>query len=346
MTPQPADNVFTTGMPSGSAAVSPTVKIGSLHIQGKTFLAPLAGITNLPFRRLIKECGAGVVCSEMISAKGLFYNSEKTLTLLASCPKERPLSVQIFGAEPDIMARAAAEISQMGIADILDINFGCSVKKVLKQGAGAALMNHLPMSRKILEAVRQATLLPLTIKIRSGWDVSGSQAFALADMAEKEGVDAVIFHPRTATQGFKGHADWDLIRRIKQQTALPVIGNGDILTPSDALTMLGQTGCDAVMIGRGAMINPFLLGQVEALITQGINLPVSVSDIFGKMIRLIQLYVSHFGEATACRMLRGRLSWFVKGMPGCTDIRQSLSRITSSEQAIELIQNYEYRLSL
>jgi tRNA-dihydrouridine synthase B len=244
------------------------------------------------------------------------------------------------------MARAAAEISQMGIADILDINFGCSVKKVLKQGAGAALMNHLPMSQKILEAVRRATPLPLTIKIRSGWDASGSQAFAMADMAEKEGVDAVVFHPRTATQGFKGHADWDLIRRIKQQTALPVIGNGDILTPSDALTMLNQTGCDAVMIGRGAMTNPFLLGQVEALITQGISLPVTVSDIFRKMVRLIQLYVSHFGETTACRMLRGRLPWFVKGMPGCTEIRKLLSRITSSEQAIELIQNYEYRLSL
>ncbi len=329
-------------MPSGS----PALKIGPLHIQGKTFLAPLAGITNLPFRCLIKECGAGVVCSEMISAKGLFYNSEKTLALLASCLKERPLSVQIFGAEPDIMARAAAEISQMEIADILDINFGCSVKKVLKQGAGAALMNHLPMSQKILEAVRRATSLPLTIKIRSGWDASGSQAFALVDMAEKEGVDAVVFHPRTATQGFKGHSDWNLIRRIKQQTNLPVIGNGDILTPSDATNMLNQTGCDAVMIGRGAMTNPFLPGQVEALITHGVSLPVTPADIFRKMERLIQLYVSHFGEATTCRMLRGRLPWFVKGMPGCTEIRKSLSRITSSEQAIELIQNYEYRLSL
>lgn len=322
------------------------MKIGSLHIQGKTFLAPLAGITNLPFRRLIKGCGAAVVCSEMISAKGLFYNSEKTLALLASCPEERPLSVQIFGAEPDIMARAATEISQMGIADILDINFGCSVKKVLKQGAGAALMNHLPGSQKILEAVRKATSLPLTIKIRSGWDVSGSQAFALVDMAEKEGVDAVIVHPRTATQGFKGHSDWNLIRRIKQQTTLPVIGNGDILTPSDAVTMLNQTGCDAVMIGRGAMTNPFLFGQVEALITQGTGLRITESDIFRKMEELVRLYVSHFGETTACRMLRGRLPWFVKGMPGCTEIRKSLSGMTSSDQAIELIQNYEYRLSL
>ncbi len=341
MTRQPSDIISTKIPPS-----SPVLKIGSLPIHGKTFLAPLAGITNLPFRRLIKECGAAVVCSEMISAKGLFYNSEKTLDLLASCPEERPLSVQIFGAEPDIMARAAAEISRMGIADILDINFGCSVRKVLKQGAGAALMKNLSLSRKIIQAVRQATSLALTIKIRSGWDASGSQASALVDMAENEGVDAVIFHPRTATQGFKGHSDWDLIRKIKQQTMLPVIGNGDILTSSDALTMLNQTGCDAVMIGRGAMTNPFLPGQVEALLKQGISRPVTAAGILRKMEQLIQLYVNHFGEATACRMLRGRLPWFVKGMPGCTEIRKSLSQMTSSEQAIEQIQNYEFRLTL
>lgn len=324
----------------------PAWQIGPVNIRGKTFLAPLAGVTSLPFRRLVKECGAAVVCSEMISAKGLFYNSEKTLSLLAACPEERPLSVQIFGAEPDIMARAAAEITSMGIADILDINFGCSVKKVTKQGAGAALMNDLPMSRKIIQAVRRATSLALTIKIRSGWDPSGSQAFALVDMAEKEGVDAVVCHPRTATQGFKGYADRDLIRKLKDQTALPVIGNGDILTPADALEMLNQTGCDAVMIGRGAMTNPFLPGQVEALISQGVSHPVTASDIFRKMERLIQLYVGHFGEMTACRMLRGRLSWFVKGMPGCTGIRASLSRISTTNQAIELIRDYEFRLSL
>jgi tRNA-dihydrouridine synthase B len=321
-------------------------KIGPVPIHGKAFLAPLAGITNLPFRRLVKECGAAVVCSEMISAKGLFYNSEKTLAMLSSCPEERPLSVQIFGSEPDIMARAAAEISAMGIADILDINFGCSVRKVLKQGAGAALMNDLTLSRKIIQAVRRATSLALTIKIRSGWDSSGSQALALADVAWKEGVDAVVFHPRTATQGFKGHSDWDLIRKLKQQANFPVIGNGDIQTPSDALSMLNQTGCDAVMIGRGAMANPFLPAQAEVLITRGVSHPVAAADLFRKMERLIELYVDYFGEIPACRMLRGRLPWFVKGMPGCSDLRCSLSRISSTDQAVDLIRNYEYRLSL
>ena len=329
-----------------SSTDTQTWAIGSVPIHGKAFLAPLAGITNLPFRRLVKECGVSLVCSEMISAKGLFYNSEKTLSLLASCPEERPLSVQIFGAEPDTMARAAAEISAMGIADILDINFGCSVKKVLKQGAGAALMKDPALSRKIIHAVRQATPLALTIKIRSGWDPSGFQAFSLVEMAEKEGVDAVIYHARTATQGFKGHAEWELIRRLKDRTVLPVIGNGDILVPSDGLTMMTQTGCDAVMIGRGAMVNPFLPGQVDDLIARGVSRSVTASDIFRKMERLIQLYVEYFGETTACRMLRGRLSWFVKGMPGCAEIRKSLSGIAAPREAVDLIRDYEYRLSL
>lgn len=322
------------------------MKLGSLHIPGKTFLAPLAGITNLPFRRLVKECGSAVVCSEMISANGLFYNSEKTLALLQSCPEERPLSVQIFGADPAVLARAAAEIQAMGVADILDINFGCSVKKVTRQGAGVALMRDMPTTRKILEAVRKATTLPLTIKLRSGWDPSGAQAFAIADMAQHQGVDAVIFHPRTATQGFTGRADRDLIRQMKQRLSIPVIGNGDIQTPSDALEMLDQTGCDAVMIGRAALANPFILGQVEDLLGHGTCRPVTAADLFRKMERLIHLYTAHFGESAACRMLRGRLSWFVKGMPGCSDLRGALSRIPSTALACELIREYEYRLNL
>jgi tRNA-dihydrouridine synthase B len=322
------------------------MKLRSLTIPGKTFLAPLAGITNLAFRQLVKECGCAVVCSEMVSAKGLCYNSDKTFSLLQSCPEERPLSVQIFGSEPAVMARAAAEIEAMGVADILDINFGCSVKKVVKQGAGVALMRDLETSRNILCAVRDATTLALTIKIRSGWDPSGAQAFALADMAGQTGVDAIIFHPRTATQGFKGCADWDLIRQLKKTVSIPVIGNGDIQTPSHALNMLDHTGCDAVMIGRAAMANPFILSQVESLITHGICVPIAPADIFRKMERLIHLYVDYFGEPTACRMLRGRLAWFVKGMPACSDLRNRLSRISSTAQALELILNYEYRLNL
>ncbi|HCY86081.1 MAG TPA: tRNA dihydrouridine synthase DusB [Desulfobacteraceae bacterium] len=317
------------------------MKIRTLDIKGLTFLAPLAGITNLPFRQLVKECGCAVVCSEMISAKGIFYNSEKTLTLLRSQPEERPLSVQIFGSEPASMARAAAFIDKSGTADILDINFGCSVKKVVKQCSGVALMKDLGLATDILKAVRGATSLPFTIKIRTGWDRSGDQAMALAQTAQKIGVDAIAMHPRTATQGFRGTADWSQIKRLKTAVDIPVIGNGDINSPEDAAQMLDQTGCDAVMVGRAAMANPFILSQIESFLDNGRYHPPAPAEIFKKMERLTTLYVDYFGEETACKMLRGRLSWFVKGLPGASGFRRQLSQLEGQKQAIEMIRSYE-----
>lgn len=317
------------------------MKIKELEIHGKTFLAPLAGITNLPFRRLVKECGCAVVCSEMVSAKGIFYNSKNTVTLMTSREDERPLSVQLFGSEPESMAQAAAFVENMGVADIIDINFGCSVKKVVKQGAGVALMKEPKTSEAILRAVRKATNLPLTIKIRSGWDGSGLQAFALANIAQDAGVDAITIHPRTAAQGFKGHANWDHIQRLKQTLSIPVIGNGDINSVEDAARMLAQTNCDAVMVGRAAMSNPYLLSQIEDYVSKGSYKKPEPRDIFRKMERLIELYVAYFGETHAPRMLRGRLAWFVKGLPGCSAVRRDLARIETSGQALELIRAYE-----
>jgi tRNA-dihydrouridine synthase B len=317
------------------------IKIKELEIKGKTFLAPLAGITNLPFRRLVKECGCAVVCSEMVSAKGIFYNSKNTLTLMTSQADERPLSVQLFGYEPESMARAAAFVEEMGVADIIDINFGCSVKKVVKQGAGVALMKEPKTSEAVLRAVRKATTLPLTIKIRSGWDGSGLQAFALADIAQDAGMDAIILHPRTAAQGFKGLANWDHIQQLKETLNIPVIGNGDINCVEDAARMFAQTGCDAVMVGRAAMSNPYLLFQIEEYLSKGTYKEPKTGEIFRKMERLIELYVAYFGETHACRMLRGRLAWFVKGHPGCSVFRRDLAQIETSGQAIDLIRAYE-----
>jgi len=321
------------------------MKIKDLNINGVTFLAPLAGITNLPFRQLIKDCGCAVVCSEMISAKGIFYNSEKTITLLESKESERPLSVQIFGSDPVSMGQAAAFISALGTADIIDINFGCSVRKVIKQGAGVALMKEPGLAQKIIKAVRNATSLPFTIKIRSGWDASGDQALNLAKLAADQGVDAIVVHPRTASQGFKGTADWKQIARVKQAIRIPVIGNGDIITPQDAGAMLSQTGCDAVMVGRAAMANPFILSQIEAYVAHGSFTCPEPWDIFRKMEALIQGYVSYFGEITACRMLRGRLAWFVRGLPGSAGFRKELSSLDSSDQAHEMIRKFEAGLN-
>ena len=320
------------------------MKIKNLKINGITFLAPLAGITNLPFRQLIKDCGCAVVCSEMISAKGIFYNAEKTITLLKSQEGERPLSVQIFGSDPLSMGQAAAFINDLGTADIIDINFGCSVKKVIKQGAGVALMKDLALAQKIIKAVRNATALPFTIKIRSGWDASGDQAVILAKIAEDQGVDAIVFHPRTAVQGFRGKADWQLIARLKQAICIPVIGNGDIITPQDAGKMLSQTGCDAVMVGRAAMANPFILSQIEQYSAHGTFTPPEPRAIFRTMESLTQGYVSYFGEITACRMLRGRLAWFIRGFPDAAAFRRELSTLASSAHALGMIRDFEASL--
>lgn len=317
------------------------MKIRHLKIQGKTFLAPLAGITNLPFRLVIKECGCAVVCSEMISAKGIFYNSKKTLTMLSSKENEQPLSVQLFGSDPDSLARAAKFVSDMNIAGIIDLNFGCSVKKVVKQGSGVALMKELNLSKIILTAVRKATDLPLTIKIRSGWDPSGQEAFKIAKIAQDAGVDAVTLHPRTAGQGFKGKADWNLIKELKRQLTIPVIGNGDINSVEDAQKMISLTQCDGVMVGRAAMKNPFILSQIEDFLKTGSYKIPSHYDIFRIMERLTDMYVDFFGEEPACRMLRGRLSWFVKGLPGCSAFRETLSRINSRQHALSLIKEFE-----
>ncbi len=321
------------------------MKIKNLEIHGKTFLAPLAGITNLPFRLLVKSSGCAVVCSEMISAKAICYRSAKTLKLLDSDPEERPLSVQLFGAEPDSMAEAAAFVNEMKVADIIDINFGCSVKKVIKQGAGAALMRTPDLSRKILDAVKKATDLPLTIKIRSGWDASGAQAVRTAQIAVDSGVDALIVHPRTAVQGFRGKADWNIIKAVKRRVPVPVIGNGDIIRPEDAAQMIQQTGCDGVMVGRAAMANPFILSQIEDFLETGSCRTPSYHDIFMAMETLTNGYVAHFGEQPACRMLRGRLSWFVKGMPGCSGLRKNLSGLKSKQHALDLIQEFKARIA-
>ena len=317
------------------------MKIKNLSIRGKTFLAPLAGITNLPFRLLVKECGCGVVCSEMVSAKGIFYNSEKTLDLLSSKKEEQPLSVQLFGSDPDTMAKGAKFVQDLKVAAMIDINFGCSVKKVVKQGAGVALMKEPETSKIILTAVRKAIDLPLTIKVRSGWDHSGQQALEIAHIAQDAGVDAIIMHPRTAGQGFKGKADWDLIKKLKQDLSIPVIGNGDINRVEDAQEMIRLTKCDAVMVGRGAMKNPFILSQIDNFLETGSYQTPSNHEIFKAMEHLTDMYVAYFGEKPACKMLRGRLSWFVKGMPGCSAFRRNLSNINSKNQAITLIKEFE-----
>ena len=320
------------------------MKIGNIQLDNPTILAPLAGITNLPFRIIAKESGCAMVCSEMISANGLVHRSQKTLQMLDSAEKEKPLSVQIFGADPGTMAAAAAMVASSG-ADILDINFGCSVRKVVKTGAGVALMRDTERTEAILTAVRREVSIPITIKVRSGWDPSGQDAVRTCRIAEDCGVDAVAVHPRTASQGFRGRADWRIIGTIKQQLGIPVVGNGDIVTPEDALNMMEETGCDAVMVGRAAIGNPAIFSLILAKLR---NQPAPVVDIEQRlemMRRYLAASVDYLGEFHACRMMRSRLGWFSKGLPCSSRFRETIMEISTKADADAALDRYEALLN-
>ncbi len=316
-----------------------TLQIGSVGLDNSSILAPLAGITNLPLRLLAKEAGCGLVCSEMVSANALYHNTPKTFTLMESIPKERPLSIQIFGADPDIMVTAARKVADAG-ADILDINFGCSVKKVVKTGGGVALMRTPDLARRILVAVRKAIAIPLTIKIRTGWDNSGQQALEIAQIAEACGVNAIAYHPRSARQGFGGKADWSQISQLKQLVGIPVIGNGDIITYKDALRMKRETGCDGVMIGRAAIGNPFIFSQIiSAERDEPVQMP-SLRQRFEVLRRYLDASVDYIGEYAACQMMRSRLCWFVKGIPHASQFRMSIRNIGSRREAHQRVDEF------
>lgn len=316
------------------------LRIGTVQLEQPTVFAPLAGISNLPMRLLAREAGCGLVCSEMISSNGLVYGSRKTRQLMASDPAEKPLSIQIFGSDPEIMAQAARIVEASG-ADILDINFGCSVKKILKSGSGAALMKSPKQARAVLEAVRKAVKIPLSIKIRSGWERSGQEALDIAAIAEDAGVDAVAVHPRTASQGFRGCADWTIITRVKACVSIPVIGNGDVATAEDALRMKSETGCDAVMIGRAAVGNPWIFSQIKALGAGGAFQEVDDGTRFKTMIRYLEASVAHYGETHACYMMRSRLGWFVKRLPHAAKFREAIKTVSSAQEARRCIESFQ-----
>jgi len=292
---------------------------------------------------MAKASGCGLVCSEMISANGLVYQCGKTEQMLNSAPEEKPLSVQIFGSDPGIMAEAAAIVESKG-ADIVDINFGCSVRKVIKTGSGVALMKTPDQAIALLKAVREAIRIPLTIKIRSGWDASGREALNIARIAQDSGVDAIAVHPRTAGQHFRGLADWSIIAAVKKSVGIPVIGNGDIISARDALKMLEETGCDAVMIGRRAIGNPTIFSRVLARINGEEPARKDLSQQFDVMTHYFKASVDYIGEEAACRMMRSRLGWFTRGMRNSSKFRESIKHLSSEEEGVKLIGAYRNSL--
>lgn len=315
------------------------LKIGNIELNNRLMLAPMAGVSNLPFRMMVRGMGADLVFSEMVSAMGLSLNVARTRVLLKSHQSERPLAVQIFGSKPDVMARAACIVAEEG-ADVIDINMGCPVKKVTKTGAGASLMRDPKMAQDIVSAVRVACSLPLTVKIRSGWSPDQQSAVEIAHTLEECGVDAITVHPRFATQGYSGQADWSLIAMVKESVKIPVIGNGDINSPPDALRMERETGCDGLMIGRAAVRNPWIFRQILQMEK---GLPVHDPDISERRSLIMEHYnflSDVMEEHRAALRMRGLLLSYTKGLPGSSRFRERFTRIKDVRSLIASMDEY------
>lgn len=316
------------------------LKIGNLKLENNLILAPMAGITNLPFRLLAKEEGCGLVFSEMVSAIGLIRNGRKTRELLRSDPFERPLAVQLFGSEPEILAEAARIVEGLG-ADILDINMGCPAKKVLSTGAGSSLLKDPLKIKQIIEGVRKAVTIPFTIKIRSGWDSRFINFLEIGRIAEECGVDAITLHSRTTSQGFGGRSDWSHIAELKRALKIPVIGNGDVKTPEDARMMLDETGCDGVMIGRGAMGNPWIFSRTLRYLKEGtVPEPPSEEEVLSAIRRHIEGLVEFTGERGAVREFRKHIGWYTKGLPNSSDFRKTAIHIDNMDDLLDECEAY------
>lgn len=303
----------------------PPLKIGSLSLASNLILAPMAGITNLPMRLLARECGAGLCFTEMISVNGLVREGKKTFELLRSTPEDRPLGVQLFGDDPTLLAEGARLVEAHG--DLIDINMGCPVKKVVGTGAGSALLRDPAKTAAIVRAVRLATKLPLTIKIRSGWHADDDTFLEIARISAEEGCDAITLHPRSRAQMFEGHADWEKITALRRAVAIPVIGSGDVFSARDAVAMLQQTCCAGVMVARGGLGNPWIFREASALL--GGREPVSptAAERGDAALRHLELFIDLAGERVALREMRKHLAWYARGLSGASAFRAAINTI-------------------
>jgi nifR3 family TIM-barrel protein len=315
------------------------LKIGDLELGQGLILAPMAGITDLSFRRIAKSFEVDLVTSEMVSSEGLVRNKASTKMLLQSHAEEKPLAIQLFGSDPKVVAEAARIVADEG-ANIIDVIMGCPVPKVVRQGAGAALLQDVRTVASLVDAVRQAVNIPLTVKTRSGWSQSKINVLEVARVAEDAGADAITIHPRTAKQGFSGCADWPLIATVKQAVNIPVIGNGDVTRPEDVEKMRKLTQCDGVMIGRGAMGNPWIFKQAKILAAGQYSARPSVRERLEIMRRHLALYEESLHGRRSLAGFRSRIMWYTKGLRGSARLRASLSDCRHLGEMIKFCEDF------
>ena len=313
------------------------MRIGNVTLENNIILAPMAGVTDLPFRLLCKEQGSGLLCMEMVSAKAIYYNNKNTEALMEIDPRERPVSLQLFGSDADIMSEMAKKIEEKPF-DILDINMGCPVPKVAGNGEGSALMKNPELVREIVSKVVKATYKPVTVKIRKGFDDAHVNAVEIAKIIEDCGAAAVAVHGRTREQYYSGKADWDIIRQVKEAVSIPVIGNGDVTGPESAKKMMEETGVDGIMIGRAARGNPWIFGQIRGYLETG-KMPEkpSLEEVRKMMLRHARMQMECKGEYTGIREMRKHVAWYTAGYPNSARLRAKVNEVETYEKLEKLL---------